>query len=47
VLRRLAELVHRHLGGRPEAWMVALRLLQEGFVGTLPELLATAGAVAV
>ncbi|MEV6154978.1 hypothetical protein AB0L53_32015 [Nonomuraea sp. NPDC052129] len=47
VLRRLAELVHRHLSGRPEAWMVALRLLQEGFVGTLPELLATAGAVAV
>ncbi|MFC7582693.1 hypothetical protein ACFQYP_01925 [Nonomuraea antimicrobica] len=47
VLRRLAELVHRHLGGRPEAWMVALRLLQEGFVGTLPELLATAGAVSV
>ncbi|MGW6495196.1 hypothetical protein [Nonomuraea angiospora] len=47
VLRRLAELVHRHLGGRPEAWMVALRLLQEGFVGTLPELLATSGAVAV
>ncbi|NRQ32593.1 hypothetical protein HII36_12190 [Nonomuraea sp. NN258] len=46
VLRRLAELVHVHLGGRPEAWMVALRLLQEGFVGTLPELLATAGAVA-
>ncbi|MEV0616698.1 hypothetical protein AB0I81_25505 [Nonomuraea sp. NPDC050404] len=47
VLRRLAELVDRHLGERPEAWMVALRLLQEGFVGTLPELLATAGAVAV
>ncbi|MFI6921391.1 hypothetical protein ACIBIZ_15675 [Nonomuraea spiralis] len=46
VLRRLAELVHRHLGNRPEAWMVALRLLQDGFVGTLPELLATAGAVA-
>ncbi|MEV3982354.1 hypothetical protein [Nonomuraea sp. NPDC049758] len=46
VLRRLAELVHRHLGGSPEAWMVALRLLTEGFVGTLPELLATAGAVA-
>jgi hypothetical protein len=47
VLRRLAELVHRHLGRSPEAWMVALRLLQEGFVGSLPELLATAGAVAV
>jgi hypothetical protein len=46
VLLRLAELVHQHLGGRPEAWMVALRLLQDGFVGTLPELLVTAGAVA-
>ncbi|MFI7618654.1 hypothetical protein ACIBP6_46265 [Nonomuraea terrae] len=46
VLRRLAELVHQNLGGRPEAWMVALRLLQDGFVGTLPELLVTAGAVA-
>ncbi|MES9536457.1 MULTISPECIES: hypothetical protein [unclassified Actinomadura] len=46
VLRRLAEHVDRHLGGRPEAWLVARRLLQEGFVGTLPELLATAGAVA-
>ncbi|PZG15140.1 hypothetical protein [Nonomuraea aridisoli] len=46
VLRRLAELVHQNLGGRPEAWTVALRLLQDGFVGTLPELLVTAGAVA-
>ncbi|MEU0565483.1 hypothetical protein ABZ297_08845, partial [Nonomuraea sp. NPDC005983] len=46
VLLRLAELVHRHLGSRPEAWMVALKLLQDGFVGTLPELLITAGAVA-
>ncbi|WP_141578954.1 hypothetical protein [Actinomadura sp. WMMA1423] len=46
VLRRLAEHVDRHLGGRPEAWMVAVKLLQEGFVGTLPEMLATAGAVA-
>ncbi|NDU71902.1 hypothetical protein GWI34_04570 [Actinomadura sp. DSM 109109] len=45
VLRRFAEHVDRHLGGRPEAWMVALKLLEEGFVGTLPELLATAGAV--
>lgn len=45
VLRRLAEHVDRHLGGRPEAWMVALTLLEDGFVGTLPELLATAGAV--
>ncbi|MGW3768421.1 hypothetical protein [Actinomadura verrucosospora] len=45
VLRRLAEHVDRHLGGRPEAWMVALKLLEDGFVGTLPELLATAGAV--
>lgn len=46
VLRRLAELVHRHLGGRPEAWTAALRLLEEGYVGTLPELLATAGEIA-
>lgn len=45
VLRRFAEHVDRHLGGRPEAWMVALKLLEDGFVGTLPELLATAGAV--
>ncbi|GAA2112401.1 hypothetical protein [Actinomadura alba] len=45
VLRRLAELVHVHIGGRPEAWMVALRLLRDGFVGTLPELLMTSGAV--
>ncbi|QFG22596.1 hypothetical protein [Actinomadura sp. WMMB 499] len=45
VLRRLAEHVDLHLGGRPEAWLVALRLLEDGFVGTLPELLATAGAV--
>ncbi|MBC6457308.1 hypothetical protein [Actinomadura sp. HBU206391] len=45
VLRRLAELVHLHLGGRPEAWMVALRLLRDGFVGTLPELLMTSGVV--
>ncbi|WP_433325914.1 hypothetical protein [Spirillospora sp. CA-294931] len=45
VLRRLAEHAHEHLGDRPEAWMVALRLLEEGFAGTLPELLMTAGAV--
>jgi hypothetical protein len=45
VLRRLAEHVHEQLGGRLEAWMVALRLLEEGFAGTLPELLETAGAV--
>lgn len=45
VLRRLAEHVDLHLGGRPEAWLVALRLLEDGFVGTLPELLETAGAV--
>jgi hypothetical protein len=45
VLRRLAEHVDRHLGGRPDAWKVALKLLEEGFAGTLPELLATAGAV--
>lgn len=45
VLRRLAELVDVHLGGNPAAWTVALRLLEDGFAGTLPELLATAGAV--
>ncbi|MEO3827941.1 hypothetical protein [Actinomadura sp. B10D3] len=45
VLRRLAEHVDRHLGGRPDAWRVALKLLGEGFAGTLPELIATAGAV--
>jgi hypothetical protein len=45
VLLRLADLIHEHLGGRPEAWMVALRLLKDGFVGTLPELVVTAGAV--
>ncbi|MFC4052873.1 hypothetical protein ACFOY4_24560 [Actinomadura syzygii] len=45
VLRRLAEHIDRHIGGRPEAWLVALKLLEDGFVGTLPELFATAGAV--
>ncbi|OLT26635.1 hypothetical protein BJF79_43285 [Actinomadura sp. CNU-125] len=45
VLRRLAEHVDEHLGGRPEAWLVAFRLLEDGFVGSLPELLETAGAV--
>lgn len=45
VLRRLAEHVDRHLGGRPDAWRVALKLLGEGFAGALPELIATAGAV--
>ncbi|MFD0898889.1 hypothetical protein [Actinomadura sediminis] len=45
VLRRLAEHVDVHLGGRPEAWPAALRLLEDGFVGTLPELLAAAGDV--
>ncbi|SDK23242.1 hypothetical protein SAMN05421874_10670 [Nonomuraea maritima] len=46
VLRRLAELVHQNLGGRPKAWTVALLLLARGFVGTLPELLVAAGAAA-
>lgn len=45
VLRRLAELIHVHLGGRPAAWMVAIQLLNDGFAGTLPELITTAGAV--
>ncbi|MGH3243270.1 MAG: hypothetical protein ACRDNL_23025 [Spirillospora sp.] len=45
VLRRLAEHVDRNLGGRPEAWVMALRLLQDGFVGDFPRLLETAGEV--
>ncbi|MBE1532835.1 hypothetical protein [Actinomadura algeriensis] len=45
VLRRLAEHVDAHLGGGPQAWLVALKLLEDGFVGSLPELLETAGAV--
>ncbi|MFC5753685.1 hypothetical protein [Actinomadura rugatobispora] len=45
VLLRLAEHVHEHLGGRPEAWMVALKLLEDGFVGSLRKLIVTAGAV--
>ncbi|RKS68376.1 hypothetical protein BZB76_6639 [Actinomadura pelletieri DSM 43383] len=45
VLRRLAEHVDRHLGGRPEAWLAALTLLEEGYVGSFPELLVTAGEV--
>ncbi|HEY8479457.1 MAG TPA: hypothetical protein VIL71_06450 [Spirillospora sp.] len=45
VLRRLAEHVDRCLGGRPDAWAVALKLLQDGFVGSLPDLLESAGAV--
>ncbi|RFS86046.1 hypothetical protein D0T12_05280 [Actinomadura spongiicola] len=45
VLRRLAEHVDRHLGVRPEAWLAALTLLEDGYVGSLPELLAMAGDV--
>ena len=45
VLRRLAEHVDRHLGGRPEAWLTAIKLLEDGFVGGLPGLLAAAGDV--
>jgi hypothetical protein len=45
VLLRLAEHVHEHLGGRPEAWMVALRILESGFAGSLRKLIVTAGAV--
>ncbi|WP_329520313.1 hypothetical protein [Spirillospora sp. NBC_01491] len=42
VLRRLAEHVHANLSGRPEAWMAALKLLEDGFAGSLPELLGAA-----
>ncbi|GAA2425009.1 hypothetical protein GCM10010191_41520 [Actinomadura vinacea] len=45
VLRRLAEHVHENLGGRPEAWTVALKLLADGFVGSLRKLIVTAGSV--
>ncbi|GAA3987225.1 hypothetical protein GCM10023085_81610 [Actinomadura viridis] len=45
VLRRLAEHVHEHLGGRPEAWLVALKLLEDGFVGSLRKLLVIAGTI--
>lgn len=41
---RAAALVREHLGTDIEAWSVCLRLLPT-FVGTLPELAATAGAV--
>ncbi|MEU8787055.1 hypothetical protein [Streptomyces sp. NPDC048637] len=41
---RAAALVQEHLGTDVEAWSVFLRLLPT-FVGTLPELAATAGAV--
>ncbi|GCE02415.1 hypothetical protein [Embleya hyalina] len=37
-------LADRHLGADVEAWIVALRLFPD-FTGTIPELLATAGAV--
>ncbi|MEV0373978.1 hypothetical protein AB0I10_29940 [Streptomyces sp. NPDC050636] len=39
------KLAREHLGSNVEAWAVALRLLPE-FHGTVPELIATAGAVA-
>ncbi|MFG2208869.1 hypothetical protein [Streptomyces sp. NPDC048638] len=39
------QMAREHLGSNVEAWVVALRLLPE-FHGTVPELLATAGAVA-
>ena len=45
VLLRLAEHVRENLGGRPEAWMVALRLIEDRFSGSLVKLLRTAGAV--
>ncbi|GCE00837.1 hypothetical protein [Embleya hyalina] len=37
----LESLVHDHLDGNTEAWVIALRLLDD-FTGTLPELLTTA-----
>ncbi len=40
----VAELARRHLGDDPEAWALTLSLIP-GFEGTLPQLLATAGAV--
>lgn len=43
--RAIAELTRPALGGNPEAWVVALNLLGD-FVGTLPELVRTASAVA-
>ncbi|MYW01369.1 hypothetical protein [Streptomyces sp. SID3343] len=41
--RTLAELVDRHLAGRPEAWVAAYAMLPD-FIGTVAELLATARA---
>ncbi|MFJ9543651.1 hypothetical protein ACIRPX_41420 [Streptomyces sp. NPDC101225] len=41
----LRPLVRDHLGGREEAWAVLAQLV-DGFHGTVPELVATAGAVA-
>ncbi|WP_457032869.1 hypothetical protein [Kitasatospora sp. P5_F3] len=41
----LRPMVERELGGHGEAWAVLAQLLP-GFTGTLPELIATAGAVA-
>lgn len=44
-VRLLAQLFRVHLGADPQAWTVALHLFAD-FTGTVPELLATAGAVA-
>ncbi|MFE7168547.1 hypothetical protein [Streptomyces sp. NPDC057616] len=41
----LRPLVRDHLGGREEAWAVLAQLI-DGFHGTVPELVATAGAIA-
>ncbi|MGW1994936.1 hypothetical protein [Embleya sp. NPDC001921] len=41
----VAQLVRDHLDGNPEAWVVALRLL-DAFTGTLPELITTAAKAA-
>jgi hypothetical protein len=43
--RTLTELARTHLGGDdPDAWALVLHLMPD-FEGTLPELLASAGAV--
>ncbi|MGF1430859.1 hypothetical protein [Kitasatospora sp. LaBMicrA B282] len=43
--RELRELVRAEVGGNPEAWAVLAQLLPD-FVGTLPQLISTAGAIA-
>ncbi|GAA1936881.1 hypothetical protein [Kitasatospora viridis] len=45
VERELRALVRDEVGGNPEAWAVLAQLLPD-FVGTLPELITTAGVIA-